>query len=205
MHPAAYHAGQALNSARNNRNTEAVWQKVVLRAGKSDFKSSVSQTSCQFVSSISAASNEIVRLQLEGLAGTDGTTPVTNDRALLERWVRAGTTSQRVARRSRIVLFALDGVDDIASRVGVSPRTVQLWITRFQVGGAEALLHDAPGRGRHAALDSHDDPRSPPTGQFAARRWARGSLRRAAAFLQVSPSAMWRALRKADGATNSGH
>jgi len=136
-------------------------------------------------------------------SGGDQTTPVT-ERALLERWVRAGTTSQRVARRSRIVLLALDGVDDIASRVGVTPRTVQLWITRFQLGGAEALLHDAPGRGRHSALD--------PTTTIDRLRHANllladghlVSLRRAAAFLQVSPSTVWRALRKADGATSPG-
>ena len=133
-----------------------------------------------------------------------GQTQQVTDRALLERWVRAGTTSQRVARRSRIVLLALDGVDDIAARVGVSPRTVQLWITRFQLGGAEALLHDAPGRGRHAALD-------PATLIDRLRQanllLADGhllSLRRAAAFLHVSPSAVWRALRKADCATYPG-
>jgi transposase len=137
-------------------------------------------------------------------SGGDQTTPVTAERALLERWVRAGTTSQRVARRSRIVLLALDGVDDIASRVGVSPRTVQLWIMRFQLGGAEALLHDAPGRGRHSALD--------PTTIVDRLRQANllladghlVSLRRAAAFLEVSPSTVWRALRKADGATSPG-
>ena len=120
------------------------------------------------------------------------------DRALLERWVRAGTTSQRVARRSRIVLLALDGVDDIAARVGVSPRTVQLWITRYRLGGADALLHDAPGRGRHATLDA-----TPLVDRLrqANLLMADGqplSLRRAAAFLQVSPSTVWRSLKRAD-------
>jgi len=131
-------------------------------------------------------------------AGEEPAAPVTADRTLLERWVRAGTTSQRVARRSRIVLLALDGVDDIATRVGVSPRTVRLWVGRFQTGGAQALLRDAPGRGRRAKIDSkalldrlrqakllHSDGH--PT-----------SLRQAAAVLQVSPSAVWRALRRAD-------
>ena len=127
---------------------------------------------------------------------------VTSDRALLERWVRAGTTSQRVARRSRIVLLALDGVDDIAARVGVSPRTVRLWVGRFQTGGAQALLRDAPGRGRRATLDS--------TALLDRLRQANLllddghplSLRRAAAFLEVSPTAVWRALRKSDGDAN---
>ena len=119
------------------------------------------------------------------------------DRERLERWVRAGTTSQRVARRSRIVLLALDGVEDIATRVGVSAQTVKLWIRRFEAGGAEALLRDAPGRGRRATLDHrtiHDRLRQANlltgTGQLR-------SLRRAAVCLGVSPSALWRALQKA--------
>jgi transposase len=125
-------------------------------------------------------------------------------RVTLERWVRASTTPQRVVRRSSIVLFAMDGVscDEIAARVGVSRPTVKLWITRFEDGGPESLLHDAPGRGRPATidsatirerlqkaalLDSHGDP---------------VSLRRAAAFLNVSTSAVWRALRKSDPLTH---
>ena len=122
------------------------------------------------------------------------------DRELLERWVRAGTTSQRVARRSRIVLLALEGVDDIAGRVGVSPRTVQLWITRFRLGGAEALLHDAPGRGRHSALDPSTILDRLRQANLLMADGQPLSLRRAAAFLNVSPSALWRALRKTGAA-----
>ena len=131
-------------------------------------------------------------------SGGEQTGQVITDRALLERWVRAGTTSQRVAMRSRIVLLALDGVDDIAARVGVSPRTVQLWITRFRLGGADALLHDAPGRGRHARLDSTTILDRLRQANLLQADGPPLSLRRAAAFLEVSPSAVWRALRKAD-------
>ena len=124
------------------------------------------------------------------------------DRGLLERWVRAGTTSQRVARRSRIVLLALDGVDDIATRVGVSPRTVRLWIGRFQTGGAQALLRDAPGRGRRAKLDSKAFLDRLRQANLLLADGQPLSLRRAAAFLEISPTAVWRALRKADGAAH---
>jgi transposase len=132
------------------------------------------------------------------MSGGEQTGQFLTDRALLERWVRAGTTSQRVARRSRIVLLALDGVDDVAARVGVSPRTAQLWITRFWEGGAEALLHDAPGRGRHATVDSSTLLDRLRQGNLLLADGQPSSLRRAAAFLQVSPSALWRALKKAD-------
>jgi transposase len=126
--------------------------------------------------------------------------PFSSDRALLERWVRAGTTSQRVARRSRIVLLALDGVEDVAARVGVSPRTVKLWVTRFELGGAEALLRDAPGRGRHATFDPRALLDQLRQANLLLANGHPSSLRRAAEFLQVSPSAVWRALRKTTAA-----
>jgi transposase len=119
-------------------------------------------------------------------------------RALLRHWVRAPTTPQRVVIRSLIVLSALDGlsVDDIVAHVRVSPRTVRLWIARFEEHGPEALLHDAPGRGRPASLTPdamHDRLRDAnlvrPDGEPV-------SIRRAAKFLGVSTSAVWRALRK---------
>jgi transposase len=131
-------------------------------------------------------------------AGGERAAPVSADRTLLERWVRAGTTSQRVARRSRIVLLALDGADDIAARVGVSPRTVRLWVARFQLGGAAALLRDAPGRGRRATVDSKALLDRLRKANLLLTSGHPVSLRRAAAYLEVSPTAVWRALRKTD-------
>jgi len=123
---------------------------------------------------------------------------VTAHRALLQHWVRAPTTPQRVVIRSRIVLSALDGlsIDDIASQLDVSAHTVRLWIARFEESGSEALLHDAPGRGRPAVI-APDEVRDRlreanlvrPDGEPV-------SIRRAARFLGVSTSALWRALRR---------
>ena len=71
-------------------------------------------------------------------------------RATLERWLRAGTTAQRVVLRSRIVLLAADGLPSkyIAQRLGTSQDTVRVWRRRFAAGGPDVLTHDAPGRGR---------------------------------------------------------
>lgn len=75
------------------------------------------------------------------------------ERALLERWVRSGTTPQRTVRRSRIVLMLDDQVSarEVARRLGVSRHTVDLWAIRFAEEGCEALTKDRPGRGRKRA------------------------------------------------------
>ena len=121
-----------------------------------------------------------------------------DDRPQLEQWVRAATTPQRVVWRSRIVLLGLDGhsAADIASQIGVSHPTVRLWLRRFASAGAAALLHDAPGRGRHPLIDPatlmtrlREAHLIGPDGQPT-------SLRDAAKYLGVSASTVWRALRK---------
>src|SRR3954463_8376637 len=70
------------------------------------------------------------------------------DRHVLERWVRASTTPQRVVLRSRIVLMVGNGVSnrEAARRLGVCRHTVDLWRTRFLEGGCRALAKDKPGR-----------------------------------------------------------
>ena len=71
-------------------------------------------------------------------------------RAALDRWVRSGMTPQRLVFRSRIVLLAAEGIPSkhIAATLDTSQDTVRLWRRRFAAGGPEALVNDAPGRGR---------------------------------------------------------
>src|SRR2546423_7793924 len=56
-----------------------------------------------------------------------------DERAQLERIVRARTSSQQSARRAEIVLRAADGASNtaIATAVGVARHTVQHWRARF--------------------------------------------------------------------------
>jgi transposase len=119
-------------------------------------------------------------------------------RAQLERWIKGATTPQRLVRRSRIALLVLDGEspDEIAVRVGVSRPTVALWKSRFEQGGPHALTKDAPGRGRHATVHPETLIRRLEDEHLLGPNGRPRSLRRAAAALGVSVSALWRALRK---------
>ena len=69
-------------------------------------------------------------------------TPRTSDdRAVLrERVAREGNAKQR--DRYRAVLLAMDGLegDEIAERVGRSPRFVDEWVARYRRGGIDALV-----------------------------------------------------------------
>jgi len=71
------------------------------------------------------------------------------DRAELERRVRAQTTAHRDRLRAHVVLLAADGVPgrQIASRVGLSPQSVSKWRIRFLAHGLEGL-DDAERSGR---------------------------------------------------------
>lgn len=73
-----------------------------------------------------------------------------DDLRVLRRWVRSGLTPQRLVRRAQIVLLCDEGLTDreVAARLLVHRHTVALWRQRFADGGADALEHDRPGRGR---------------------------------------------------------
>jgi transposase len=77
-----------------------------------------------------------------------------DDRSTLEAWVRARTTPQRTALRSRIVLLLDEGhsAREVARRLGVSRHTVDLWRARFIQEGCESLTRDRPGRGRRPVM-----------------------------------------------------
>ena len=72
----------------------------------------------------------------------------------LQAWVNAPTAPQRVVMRARIVLLAAEGMATahIAREVDTSRPTVLLWRDRFADGGVEALVEDAPGRGRPVSI-----------------------------------------------------
>src|SRR6267154_2132933 len=77
------------------------------------------------------------------------------DRTQLESWVRAQFTPQQVALRSRILLMAADGKQDleIAGELNVNRHTPALWRKRFQTQGLEGIGEIQTGRGRKPLYD----------------------------------------------------
>lgn len=71
----------------------------------------------------------------------------------LEQQLRGRSTQARVVLRSRIVLLAAEGFQNmqIAETLHVAPRMAALWRGRFIEHGIEGLLKDAP-RGRPSIL-----------------------------------------------------
>lgn len=75
-------------------------------------------------------------------------------RADLEMAMRADKTEVRIARRAQAALLMADDVAtvDIAMLIGVHPRTVEKWRTRFRDAEPVDKLADAPRSGRPRAL-----------------------------------------------------
>lgn len=79
--------------------------------------------------------------------------PVTltdSERAQLDQWVGAQYTPQQIVLRSRIVLLAAQGLQDleIATELSVHRHTAGLWRRRFGQEGLDGVWNIAPGRGR---------------------------------------------------------
>src|SRR5258708_13154318 len=72
------------------------------------------------------------------------------DQNQLGRWVRAQFTPQQVVLRSRILLMAAEGKQDleIADELHVNRHTPALWRKRFQTQGLDGIWEGQPGRGR---------------------------------------------------------
>jgi len=68
----------------------------------------------------------------------------------LNQWVRAQYTPQQVVLRSRIVLLAAQGMQDleIATELDVNRHTAGLWRRRFRQEGLDGVWEIATGRGR---------------------------------------------------------
>lgn len=123
-------------------------------------------------------------------------------RAELEIAVRAGTSSQRLVTRAKLVLLLAEGLSEaeVARRSGACRATVARWRERYTAEGRPVLDLDAPRSGRKRSTLTEAKVREivdatrltkPP----AATHW---SLRTMAAHVGVSPSqvhAVWKAHR----------
>ena len=76
------------------------------------------------------------------------------ERSQLEVWVRAKTSSQRLAFRAQICLLAADGLSNnaVAKRFNTSRPTVLLWRSRFEDQGPKGLTRNAKRGPSHRRL-----------------------------------------------------
>jgi len=73
---------------------------------------------------------------------------------ILNRWLRAHNTPQRVVFRCNIVLNYAKGLtqQQVADKLSTTRTTVRLWCSRFADQGPEGLTKIAPGRGRKPTI-----------------------------------------------------
>jgi transposase len=117
--------------------------------------------------------------------------------AELQRRIKATTVAVRDRQRAEIVVLRAAGVlqDQIASRVGVSRVTVNLWCRRF-VANRLAGLEDAAGRGRKPSLPPEavrlvlDKAVTPPP---RLGRWSCRTMARAAGVSKATVQRLWAA------------
>src|SRR5436190_4642577 len=121
------------------------------------------------------------------------------DRRLLETWTRAHNAPQSVAMRCQVVLLAADGLANnaIASALGISRPTVLLWRARFVASGPQALVEDAPGRGRRRSITAAKVKRivtaTTQTTPPAATHWSCRTLARAQGVSSATVQRIWEA------------
>ncbi len=75
-------------------------------------------------------------------------------RRVLDQWIRARNTPQSLVTRAKIIRRAADGLSNyrIATELHVSRPTVLLWRQRFEAGGPLALTAVKKGRGRKPSI-----------------------------------------------------
>jgi transposase len=118
------------------------------------------------------------------------------EKAELQRRLRASTTSQRDALRARIVLLRSEGRSEaeVAAAADVSVNTVSLWSRRFELCGLEGLA-DAPGRGRKPSLPMAKVEQviakvtQPPAGR---QRWSTRTMASAVGISHQSVHSIWK-------------
>ncbi len=107
------------------------------------------------------------------------------DRDYLELQTRARTIQAQTVNRARILLLKADGytVEEIADKVGLNRKSVMLCINKYNEGGVENALYDAPGRGRNAEITDEEKAwiiniacQKPTSFGYAAETWTYAKL-----------------------------
>jgi transposase len=120
-----------------------------------------------------------------------------NDEVRIELRRRANgrANEHRERFRAGIILLRLEGIriEDVASRLNTSPRTVSIWSSRFELSGLSGL-DDKSGRGRKPSLPADKVARvitevtRPPKGR---RRWRVRTMARHAGISHSTVQRIW--------------
>lgn len=119
--------------------------------------------------------------------------------AELERLTRSRSTSVRMAERSRIVLLAAEGLQDIeiAKRLSISRYKVARWRKRYVEGGIQGIAQDAPRSGRFPSISKRKISQvvKKTTTETPAGRthWSTRSMAKATGLSPTTVSRIWRA------------
>ena len=121
-----------------------------------------------------------------------------DERAVLERYVRRGTTAQRLAMRARIVLTCADGLNNkkVARRLRTTAHTVGKWRARFVEARLDGLLDEPrPGAPRKITDDAVEaivvkTLETTPTG---ATHWSTRQMAKAVGLGHDSIARIWNA------------
>src|SRR3954469_23705318 len=120
------------------------------------------------------------------------------EREQLERWARRRSSAQALALRSRIVLFAAEGLKntEIAERLGIDQATVRKWRKRFGELRLDGLTDEQrPGSPRTIGNAKVEEVivRTLETAPKDATHWSTRSMAREVGLTQTAVSRIWRA------------
>ena len=120
------------------------------------------------------------------------------ERTVLERYVRRGTTAQRLSTRARIVLACADGDDNkkVARRLKTTAHTVGKWRARFVEARLDGLLDEPrPGAPRAITDDAVEAVvvRTLETTPKGATHWSTRQMARAVGMSHDSVHRIWHA------------
>ncbi len=116
----------------------------------------------------------------------------------LQRLARRRSAPVRVALRSRIILLAAEGLQNlqIAAELKISVRMAALWRKRFLSLGIKGLLKDAPRPGRTPSIPASTVEevirKTTQTAPLHAPHWSTRTMAREMGILEASVRRIWR-------------
>ena len=124
----------------------------------------------------------------------------TQEKEDLERWAQGRSVSHQLVVRARLILRCADGMgtNEVAAEVGLNPRTVTKWRTRFSRGGIAALCDSPRPKTKRKLSDERVEEiiretlQTKPKGQT---HWSTRQLAKKLGVSQSSVGRVWRAFK----------